>query len=168
MKTIIETSKNKIVHYAQEALGFDDCRFTTPFLGENLKTYKQWIKEGKHGDMGYLAGHSKFKENPELLLKNVKSAIVVIKNYKNTKTRKLKNPFKIARYAVGRDYHEVMGKRLAQIADFIKVDSLEYLSLAGMMSAVKNSKNFCSACFTGKYPVEIPKNTSKYLLEGAS
>lgn len=58
-------------------------------------------------------------------------------------------------------------KTVKEIADFIQVDSLEYLSLEGMLGAVKNSKDFCHACFTGKYPVKIPTNQSKYLLEGA-
>jgi len=58
-------------------------------------------------------------------------------------------------------------KSVKEIADFIKVDSLGYLSLEGMLSVMKNSKNFCRACFTGKYPVEIPRKKSKYLLEGA-
>lgn len=57
-------------------------------------------------------------------------------------------------------------KSVKEIGDFLKVDSLEYLSLEGMLSVVKNSKDFCHACFSGKYPVAIPKNTSKYLLEG--
>lgn len=56
-------------------------------------------------------------------------------------------------------------KTIKEIADFIKVDSLEYLSLEGMLSVMKESKNFCDACFTGNYPVDIPENKSKYLLE---
>jgi len=59
-------------------------------------------------------------------------------------------------------------KSVKEIGQFIKVDSLEYLSLKGMLSVVKGSKDFCHACFTGEYPVEIPKNQSKYLLEGKS
>jgi amidophosphoribosyltransferase len=58
-------------------------------------------------------------------------------------------------------------KTVKEIADYIKVDSLKYLSLQGMLSVMKDSKNYCDACFTGKYPVEIPVNASKYLLEGA-
>lgn len=58
-------------------------------------------------------------------------------------------------------------KSVKEIADFIKVDSLEYLSLEGMLSVMKDSQSYCDACFTGKYPVEVPKNKSKYLLEGA-
>ena len=56
-------------------------------------------------------------------------------------------------------------KTVKEIADFIKVDSLKYLSLEGMLKVVKDSKDYCHACFSGQYPVPIPKNTSKYLLE---
>lgn len=57
-------------------------------------------------------------------------------------------------------------KSVKEIAKFIQVDSLEYLSLEGMLSVMKHPKDFCHACFTGKYPTRIPTNTSKYLLEG--
>ncbi len=56
-------------------------------------------------------------------------------------------------------------KTVKEISDFIKVDSLEYLSIEGMLSVTKNSQDFCTACFTRNYPVEIPKKKSKYILE---
>ncbi len=56
-------------------------------------------------------------------------------------------------------------KTVAKIADFIKVDSLGFLSLEGMLGVMKNKGHFCSACFTGKYPTEIPQNTDKLKLE---
>jgi amidophosphoribosyltransferase len=56
-------------------------------------------------------------------------------------------------------------KTVDEIAKFIKVDSLKYLSLEGMRGAVRNSGDFCTACFTGQYPTKIPKNADKYLLE---
>ncbi|MBF0330368.1 MAG: amidophosphoribosyltransferase [Candidatus Omnitrophica bacterium] len=58
------------------------------------------------------------------------------------------------------------GKTVAEVAKFIEVDSLEYLSLDGMLSVMKDSGAFCHACFTGKYPVDVPSNKSKYQLEG--
>ena len=42
-----------------------------------------------------------------------------------------------------------------EIAEFIKVDSLGFLSLEGMLSVMKKEEKFCSACFTGKYPTDI-------------
>ncbi len=56
-------------------------------------------------------------------------------------------------------------KTVKEIAEFIHVDSLEYLSLGGMLGVMKNSKDFCHACFSGEYPAKIPENQSKYLLE---
>lgn len=57
-------------------------------------------------------------------------------------------------------------KTVKETADFIKVDSLEYLSLEGMLSVMRNSGDYCDACFTGNYPIDVPTNKSKYLLEG--
>ena len=56
------------------------------------------------------------------------------------------------------------GKTVKEVADFIEVDTLEYLSLDGMLSVMKDPQGFCHACFTGKYPADIPTNKSKYLL----
>ena len=56
-------------------------------------------------------------------------------------------------------------KSVEEIAKFIQVDSLKYLSLEGMLSAMKAPNSFCHACFSGKYPTQIPTKKSKYLLE---
>jgi amidophosphoribosyltransferase len=45
------------------------------------------------------------------------------------------------------------------------VDSLGYLSLEGLLSPVENPGDFCTACFTGEYSVEIKENLSKKILE---
>jgi amidophosphoribosyltransferase len=56
-------------------------------------------------------------------------------------------------------------KTIDEIGKFLKVDSLKYLSFEGMLAAMPKDKTFCGACFTGKYPVEIPATQSKYILE---
>jgi amidophosphoribosyltransferase len=59
-------------------------------------------------------------------------------------------------------------KSVAEIAEQIGVDTLAYLSWEGMLSATERDPNsFCSACFTGDYPVEIPDGVkkSKLMLE---
>jgi amidophosphoribosyltransferase len=62
-------------------------------------------------------------------------------------------------------------KSVAEIAEQIGVDSLSYLSWAGMLAETHNNDNhFCSACFTGDYPVTVPEllKRSKLMLEKAS
>ena len=52
------------------------------------------------------------------------------------------------------------------VRDFIGVDSLEYLSLDGMLNAMMlPEEEFCIACFSGKYPTKIPKKLGKTILE---
>ena len=57
-------------------------------------------------------------------------------------------------------------KSVEQIREFLDVDSLGYLSLPGMLSMHSlNGRDFCVACFTGKYPTKIEVNSGKYVLE---
>jgi len=47
---------------------------------------------------------------------------------------------------------------LEEIRKYIGADSLHYLSLDGLFAAVKGTaKDFCTACFNGSYPVEVPE-----------
>jgi amidophosphoribosyltransferase len=57
-------------------------------------------------------------------------------------------------------------KSVEQICDFIGADSLSYLSLEGMFRAMPiPRKDFCSACFTGRYPIPITDDSTKMCLE---
>lgn len=59
-------------------------------------------------------------------------------------------------------------KSVAEIAKLIDVDSLAYLSWQGMLEETRESMDgFCSACFTGDYPIAIPEQVkrSKLMLE---
>ena len=53
---------------------------------------------------------------------------------------------------------------LEEIRQFIGADSLAYLSLGGLMSAVKpDGGSYCSSCYTGVYPVAFPRDERAYL-----
>ncbi len=57
-------------------------------------------------------------------------------------------------------------KTVPQIQEHINVDSLGYLSLEGLIEAVDLPQDtFCLACFTGKYPLEVPLQMDKLALE---
>ncbi len=57
-------------------------------------------------------------------------------------------------------------RSVKEIADFIGVDTLGYISLDGMLNAMLLPKDsFCTACFSGDYPVKPPQKASKYSLE---
>jgi amidophosphoribosyltransferase len=53
---------------------------------------------------------------------------------------------------------------LDEIREFLEADSVAYLSLEGMLSAVRNEKSsYCTSCYTGIYPVEFPRDEATYL-----
>ena len=57
-------------------------------------------------------------------------------------------------------------KTIEEIKKFLDVDSLGYLSLDGMLGATtQDPKDFCAACFSGKYPTKIYDADDKYKLE---
>jgi amidophosphoribosyltransferase len=53
---------------------------------------------------------------------------------------------------------------IEEIRQFIGADSLSYLSLEGLLSAVGHERtSYCTSCYTGHYPVAVPQNQAAYL-----
>ncbi len=53
---------------------------------------------------------------------------------------------------------------LDQIRDYVQADSLAYLSLEGLLRAVRpDSGSYCTSCYTGRYPVAQPRDEQAYL-----
>jgi amidophosphoribosyltransferase len=69
------------------------------------------------------------------------------------------------------DRNELIAQNLTieQIREYLDVDSLAYLDLDRLVAATGvPSAGFCDACFTGDYPVEVPVQVGKHVLEGAA
>ncbi len=62
--------------------------------------------------------------------------------------------------------HQMHGN-IEEIKNYLEVDSLEYLTIDEMLEAVSEAgeENFCTACFSGKYPTEIDVNFKKEMYE---
>jgi amidophosphoribosyltransferase len=58
-------------------------------------------------------------------------------------------------------------RSVEQIAKFVEVDSLAYLSLEGMLDCIKSipRKDACTACWSGQYKIPIDRATSKFSFE---
>ncbi|MDX2115314.1 MAG: amidophosphoribosyltransferase [Planctomycetota bacterium] len=60
------------------------------------------------------------------------------------------------------------GREVEQIRAMLGVDSLHYLSLEGMLDVVQSRElgreHYCTACFSGAYPIEVPADTGKDVL----
>jgi len=57
-------------------------------------------------------------------------------------------------------------RSVEEIAEFLKVDSLYFLSLEGMLSCVSQpAENFCTACYSGRYRLDVSHPIGKLDLE---
>jgi amidophosphoribosyltransferase len=53
---------------------------------------------------------------------------------------------------------------LEEIREFLEADSIGYLSLEGLLSAVNSERrSYCTSCYTGNYPVPVPRDEANYL-----
>jgi epoxyqueuosine reductase len=107
-----------------DALGFDCIGVTAPgALGEAAAHLREFLKIGSHGDMNWLARNPERRADPRGLWPEVHSVIMVGVNYgpDSDPLAILQQPTRgaISVYAQGEDYHDVIKKRLKQLARWL-------------------------------------------------
>jgi len=109
-----------------KSLGFSSMGITPAAPSPQLDAYLRWIGAGMHGSMGYMAREDRVARRKDLkvILPQASSLIVVTFDYET-----LSIPFEaandparghISNYAWGVDYHDVLLKKLTQLADFLQ------------------------------------------------
>ena len=77
-----------------------------------------WLAAGRHGQMSWMATTASVRKDPRdpNMLENAKSVIVMAAPYVQRKAYEGPPPARIAKYAVGRDYHNVLTKKGRKVA----------------------------------------------------
>lgn len=107
-----------------EDFGFQQTGITDIDLQQHQQHLEQWLAKHYHGEMHFMEKHGSKRSHPEQLLPGTLRAITVRMDYLPTESE-LQNSLDdgnrayISRYALGRDYHKLMRKRLASLADKI-------------------------------------------------
>jgi len=100
-----------------QALGFDDCRVAPALPAAHRALFEQWIAEGKHGDMAWMARNVERRTDPRVVLPGARSVIVLALNYYQGSGPE--NDYRIARYAWNDDYHDLIEKKLRELDAFL-------------------------------------------------
>ncbi len=104
-----------------QSLGFQQAAITSTQLDEAERGLHSWLDKGYHGEMDFMARHGTKRSRPAELVPGTISVISVRMDYLPEAT----DPWEvlraeelgyISRYALGRDYHKLMRKRLQQLA----------------------------------------------------
>jgi epoxyqueuosine reductase len=125
--------KAQLLDFARE-LGFDSCRIVTCSAPAHAAEFRNWLSEGAHGEMDYMARGEEKRRDLQKILRGAKSIVVLALNYfqgdgneAETMPVRLgpaateeKAHGRIARYAWGDDYHDVITAKLSKIDNFLR------------------------------------------------
>lgn len=110
--------RQKISDYAR-SIGFDLVGFSPAKIQEKyLSAFENWLKEGHAADMEYMQKIEQRRDMTKVLT-GAKSVIVLAMNYYHKQESLTPDHGRVARYAYGRDYHKIIGKKLKQLEKFI-------------------------------------------------
>lgn len=164
MKTISMTESIK--KYAL-SLGFDLVRIAS---AEKLSAagsfYEKWLKDGFGADMDYLKKDPEKRYSPKKILPGAKSIIMLGLNYFPLENSAI--PFRIAKYAYGRDYHKVISAKLKKLGTFLtKLDpssnagNKSYVDFGPIMERAYGAKSQMG--FIGKNALLITREFGSYI-----
>ncbi len=108
-----------------KALGFQHIGITDTDLSAAEPHYREWLEQGFHGAMDYMAKHGSKRTRPAELVPGTVRVISVRMDYRPPETRDSWEVMErgdqafISRYALGRDYHKVLRARLQSLCDRI-------------------------------------------------
>lgn len=102
-------------------LGFDFCGIArAEKLEEDARRLEDWLHKGRQGLMKYMEAHFELRIDPRLLVPGARSVITLLKNYYPGKEQSGTAP-RIAKYAYGKDYHDVIRGNLNELLENIRI-----------------------------------------------
>jgi epoxyqueuosine reductase len=107
-------------------LGFQALGIADIALGEDEQHLQDWLDKGQHGEMDYMARHGTRRSRPEMLVPGTLRVISARMDYwpgdAADADAVLQQPERayVSRYALGRDYHKLLRRRLQQLADRVE------------------------------------------------
>jgi epoxyqueuosine reductase len=107
-------------------LGFQQAGIAQVELARDEAWLLRWLDLDRHGEMDYMARHGRKRSRPDELVPGTLSVISLRMDYLHAAARPIlelvEQPERaaISRYALGRDYHKLMRKRLQRLASRIE------------------------------------------------
>lgn len=103
-------------------LGFDFCGIAkAEFLESEAPRLEEWLNRNYQGKMGYLANHFDKRLDPTKLVEGAKTVVSLIYNYYPEKQLPHQtDDIKLAKYAYGADYHDVIRAKLTEFLEALR------------------------------------------------
>ena len=162
----------QVKHRATE-LGFDLVGIAPAQPSQYRDYFRQWLESGQHGAMAYLANRFDERTDPAVYFPGAKSVICVAMNYhtplESVPMEDRRHHGRIARYALGDDYHEIIKQRLHELADWIRAQVPDARTRCGVDTAPIMEKELAARTgvgWIGKNTCLINEHIGSWLLLG--
>lgn len=136
-----------------KALGFAELGIADTELSVEKAHLEAWLRAGRHGEMDYMARHSELRARPSEMVRGTIRVITARLDYLPRGARDAQQTLAdtrkayISRYALGRDYHKVMRRRLQRLVDRIRE------AVAEPLAAAEQDPTYRYRVFTDSAPV---------------
>ena len=150
-------------------LGFSRVGICSAEAPISLPMYQEWVEAGFHAGMDYLATSVDLRSTLESLLPGVKSVVVCALNYHQSAPWSPGQP-RIAQYALGRDYHKVLRRKLQSLARDLTSCHPDARFRAAVDSAPMLEREFAHRAglgWYGKNTCLIDSRTGSYFVIGS-
>ena len=116
------TNHTLLIKSEARRLGFDACGITAAVpLDDDARRLEKWLNKGYQAGMGWMEKYFDLRVDPQKLVPGAKSVITLLINYFPGELQQPDAP-KIAKYAWGMDYHDVIRAKLNEFLAFIKAN----------------------------------------------
>ncbi|MFT5807006.1 MAG: epoxyqueuosine reductase [Moritella dasanensis] len=155
-------------------LGFQQVGIADTDLSTYEPHFQTWLDNGYHADMDYMSRYGTMRTHPEELYPGTIRVISVRMDYMPpdalmATTLKQKNKGYISRYALGRDYHKIVRKRLKQLGDKISehcetLDARPFVDTGPLLERPLAEK--AGLGWTGKHSLILNKEAGSWFFLG--
>ncbi|MBT1449971.1 tRNA epoxyqueuosine(34) reductase QueG [Glaciecola sp. XM2] len=157
-----------------KSLGFQQVGITDVDVSQHHQAFLDWLEKGYHGQMSFFERNIEKRLHPEQLVENTLRVISVRMNYLPEDAHFASNLEQsdsayISRYALGRDYHKLMRKRLKQLGEKIlsHCDTLEFRPFVDSAPVLEHAfAEKAGIGWTGKHSLTINKDAGSWFFLG--
>ncbi|MCS6848200.1 MAG: tRNA epoxyqueuosine(34) reductase QueG [Anaerolineae bacterium] len=150
-------------------MGFDLVGFAPAGPTPGAERFLAWLSAGHHGQMAYMAREPERRLDPQRVLPGARTVVIVGVSYETLAVPHeiLQDPSRgrIARYAWGADYHDVIAPALRAFGEWLAKESRAYVDTGPVLERAWAER--CGLGFIGKNTCLIHRKRGSYLFLGA-
>ena len=154
------------------ALGFDLVGVAPAGPADGFDRLRDWLARGFAGEMHYMHRHAEARRHPDAVLQEVRSVVMLGMNYYPGAEEAPNEPGRgrVARYARGADYHDVLRGRLNQLLEWLQREAPGCLGRGVVDTAPLLERDFARRAglgWVGKNTMLLNKRLGSYFFLAA-